>query len=247
MSSTTIQTGSERPVLTTLVKALLACGIVSSLVYLGADALGSLSFPGYVYANQAVSELMALEAPTRSMMLALMSVYNVLVIAFAIGVWRMAEGKRALKAAAVALFVYSVVGEVTQLFSPMHPRGFSATVTATDVGHIVLTAVEVLSIVAMIALASGARGNGFRAYSVLSILAIMAAGITTGTIVQHMTAAASSTPWAGLVERVNIYGTMLWVAALAVALLRTRMGEAAPRRAAIPAIATRGISMMSVR
>jgi len=247
MGTTYRHTGSTGPALTTTVKVLLACGIVSSLVYLGADIAGSTSLAGYSVANQAVSELLAIEATTRPLMLALMSIYNVLVIAFAAGVWQAAGARRACRAAAVALVVYAVVGEVTQVFSPMHQRGFSAAVTATDVGHMVLTAVEVLSIVAMIALASGARAKGFRVYSVLSILAIMAAGITTGALVKHMTAAASSTLWAGLTERVNIYGTMLWVAALAVALLRTRMVDAATRRAATPAIATRGISMMSVR
>jgi len=247
MSTATILTEGERPALSGAVKVLLACGIVSSLVYLGADIAGSMSLNGYSVANQAVSELLAIEASTRPLMLALMSVYNVLVLLFAEGVRRAADGRRAVRAAAVALAVYAIVGEVTQVFSPMHQRGFSVAVTATDVGHMVLTAVEVLSIVAMIALASGARGKGFRAYSLLSMLIVMTAGITTGTMVQHMTAAASSTPWAGLMERVNIYGTMLWVAGLAVALLRTRMVDAATRRAATPAIATRGISMMSVR
>ncbi len=247
MGTTGTSTTNVRRSLTTAAKALLACGIVSSLVYLTADVAGSLSLSGYVWTHQAVSELLAIEATTRPMMLALMSVYNVLVIALAAGVWLAAGDRRALKASALALVVYAVVGEVTQAFSPMHQRGFSAAVTATDVGHMVLTALEVLSIVAMIALASGARGRGFRAYSVVSILVIIAAGVTTGTMVQHMTVAASSTPWAGLMERVNIYGTMLWVAALAVALLRTRMVDAVTRRAATPAIAARGISMMSVR
>jgi len=245
MSTAMTVTETDRPALTTAVKVLLACGVLSSLVYIGGEVAASLSWPSYSYANQAVSELAAIGAPTRPWMLALFSVYNVLVLLFAEGVWRSAGGKRALKAAAVALGVYAVVGEVTQVFSPMSPRGSIA--AANDVGHIILTAVEVISIVAMIALASGARGKGFRAYSLLSILVIMAAGITTGTMVQQMTAAASSTPWAGLMERVNIYGTMLWVAALAVALVRTRMGDRATRRAASPAIAARGISMMSVR
>lgn len=246
MSIATTHTEDEPTALSTTAKVLLGCGIVSSLVYIGADALGSASYPGYVFVNQAVSELLAVGAPTRTLMLVAMSIYNVLVLLFAEGVWRAAGGRRALKAAAVALAVYAVVGEVTQLFSPMNPRG-SGAMAANDVGHMVLTAAEVLSIVAMISLASGARGRGFRVYSVLSILVIMTAGVTTGALVQNMTAASSSTPWAGLVERVNIYGTMLWVAALAVAHMRTRMSGAASRLASTPAIATRGISMMSVR
>jgi len=171
-----------------------------------------------------VSELAAIGAPTRTLMLVLFGVYNLLVIAFAAGVWASAGTKRSLRFAAVTFVVYAVVGQVTQMFSPMNPRGSVA--TATDVGHIVLTAVEVLSIVLFIAFGSGARGRGFRVFSVLSILIIMAGGIVTGMLSTHMTALASSTPWAGITERVNIYGTMLWIAALAVVLMRARMADA---------------------
>jgi hypothetical protein len=37
------------------------------------------------------------------------------------------------------------------------------------------------------------------------------------------------TPWMGVIERVNIYGTMLWIAALAAGLLRAHAPSAARR------------------
>jgi hypothetical protein len=204
-----------------------------------------MSLNGYSYVNQAVSELLAIGIPTRPWMLALFSVYNVLVLLFAEGVRRAADGKRGLKLASIALVVYAVVGEVTQVFSPMNPRGSVA--TATDFGHMILTAVEVLSIVAFMAFASGAAGKGFRFYSILTIVALMAAGIAVGAQAGQMTAAAASTPWAGILERVNIYGTMLWVLALAVTLLRARAGAAPSRPAARPVITGPAISMLSLR
>ncbi len=117
-------------------------------------------------------------------MLLLFSAYNLLVIAFAAGVWMSAGQKRSLRVASIMLVVYAVVGEVTQLFSPMQARG-SAT-SATDVGHMILTAVEVLSIVLFIAFGSGARGRAFRIYSIASIVIIIGAGVTTGALsTQH--------------------------------------------------------------
>jgi hypothetical protein len=50
----------------------------------------------------------------------------------------------------------------------------------------------------------------------------MAGGIVTGAMSTHMTALAASTPWAGITERVNIYGTMLWLLMLSVVLLRPK-------------------------
>ncbi len=230
MSQTTkVLTRGERQVPTEkVVSALLFCGILSSILYVAGEVLASVRWESYSYVNQAVSELAALQAPTRPFMLAMFSVYNLLVIAFAVGVWRSAGQKRSLRVAAIMLVVYAVVGEVTQLFSPMQPRG--SVTSATDVGHMILTAVEVLSIVLFIAFGSGARGRGFRVYSIASILIIIAAGVTTGALSTHMTAAASSTPWAGAVERINIYGTMLWIAMFAVVLRRSNTENAAAAR-----------------
>lgn len=46
-------------------KALLVCGILSSLLYVAIDIYGALQFEGYSYASQAISELTAIGAPTR--------------------------------------------------------------------------------------------------------------------------------------------------------------------------------------
>jgi hypothetical protein len=245
MSSQEIQTGTGRRTRATLVAVLLVAGIASSLLYVGGEVLASMSWTGYSYVNQAVSELAAIGAPTRQAMLWLFGAYNVLVVAFAAGVWRAADGRRGLKLASVALVVYAVVGQATQVFSPMNPRGSVA--TATDFGHMILTTVEVLSIVAFMAFASGAAGRGFRLYSILTIVALMAAGIAVGAQAGQMTAAAASTPFAGILERVNIYGTMLWVLALAATLLRARAGAAPTRPAARPVITGPAISMLSLR
>jgi uncharacterized membrane protein AbrB (regulator of aidB expression) len=53
---------------------------------------------------------------------------------------------------------------------------------ANDVGHITLTAVEVLSIVLVMAFGSGAYGKWFRVYSIATIVILIAAGILTGVL-----------------------------------------------------------------
>lgn len=202
----------------TVLRRLLACGIVSSVVYVLGDVVASIRYAGYSYVNQAVSELAAYGASTRPFMLIVFSIYNLLVLAFAVGVWESAGTKWSLKVASAMLIVYAVVGEATQLFSPMNLRG-SAT-SANDIGHMILTAVEVLSIVLFMAFGSGADGRWFRVYSIATIVILLAAGILTGVLSTHMTADAASTPYAGILERVNIYGTMLWIAMLGVVLMR---------------------------
>jgi Protein of unknown function (DUF998) len=65
-------------------KIFLSCGIVSSVLYVITDVLGTLRYPGYSYADQEFSELTAQGAPTRDFMVALNVVpYTLLVAAFA--------------------------------------------------------------------------------------------------------------------------------------------------------------------
>ena len=69
-------------------KALLVCGIVSSLLY-GA-MIGAIRFDGYSLVSQVPSELTAIGAPTRTLWMWLGSAYTVLVAAFGWGVWQSA-------------------------------------------------------------------------------------------------------------------------------------------------------------
>ena len=78
-------------------KVLLVCGIVSSTLYFAADVLASLRYPGYSYTDQVISELSAVGAPTRPLLVPLYLAYSVLVIAFGVGVWSSADPTRALR------------------------------------------------------------------------------------------------------------------------------------------------------
>jgi hypothetical membrane protein len=65
---------------------LLICGILSSLLYVGTDILAGMLWEGYSFTHQAVSELSAIGAPTRPLVVPLYFVYDVLMIAFGLGV-----------------------------------------------------------------------------------------------------------------------------------------------------------------
>jgi hypothetical protein len=197
-------------------KFLLVCGILSSLLYVGTDILATMRYEGYSYTSQTISELMAIGAPTRPFMVAPMSVYNVLVIAFGIGVWGVAGRKRRLRSTGILLVVYGAVSAVGP-FSPMHMRG--AELSATDTMHIIITGVIVLLTLLYIGFGAGADGKWFRHYSIATILAIIVFGTFAG-LQGPRVAAGLSTPWVGAMERLNVYSSMLWVLVLAIVLLR---------------------------
>lgn len=201
-------------------KLLLVCGILSSLVYVATDLLLSWLYDGYSYTDQAISELSAIGAPTQPLWVAMLFLYNPLLIAFGIGIWKVAGRKRSLRFTGILLAAWGVLGFVW-LFFPMHMRG--AIGSATDTMHLILAGVTVLLIILFIGFGSGARGKWFRLYSILTILAILVFGALVGMQAPRV-AAPLPTPWMGVMERVSVYSPMLWVLVLAVALLRSQDG-----------------------
>jgi Protein of unknown function (DUF998) len=80
--------------------ALLACGVASTLVYAVSDVVGALSYPGYNYAAQAISEMSAIGAPTTGLLAPFYRIFSVLFVAFAIGVLHMGRYQQSLRLSA---------------------------------------------------------------------------------------------------------------------------------------------------
>jgi hypothetical protein len=205
-------------------KTLLVCGILSSLLYVAIDALAALRYPAYhSYLSQAISELGAVGAPTKELVDPLFLIYDLLIIAFGVGVWASGQGRRVLRVIGSLLIGIGVVGLITP---PMNLRGTSG--VWGDLPHIVLTGVIVLLILSAIALSASLYGKSWRWYSWATILTILLSGALTGVAAGRL-AAHQPTPWLGMAERINIGAYLLWVLLLAVTLLRFKL----PARATV--------------
>jgi hypothetical protein len=201
-------------------KLLLICGIVSSLLY-GA-MIGVIRFEDYSPISQTVSELSAIGAPTRPLWMLLGSVYDAFVVAFGLGVWMSAGGKRGLRVVGGLLVAFGMLGWVWP-FASMHQREVLAAGggTLSDTLHIILGMVSVLFMLVAIGFGTTAFGKRFRLYSIVTILILLVFGALTGFDGPRI-AANLPTPWVGLWERINIGVFLLWVVVLAIALLRAQ-------------------------
>jgi hypothetical protein len=197
-------------------KILLVCGILSTILYISTDILLGLSWQGYSFNSQAISELSAIGAPTRPLWVAMTFLFNPLLIAFGIGVSGVAGGKRALRTSGILLTVWGITGFLW-LFFPMHMRGAIGSVT--DTMHLVMAGVTVSLLVAFIGFGSGAQGKWFRYYSILTIVVMLIFGASVGQQAPQV-AAQLPTPWMGVKERVSVYLPMIWVLILAIILIR---------------------------
>ncbi len=203
-------------------KLLLVCGILSSLLYVATVVLAAMRWEGYSSTAQTVSELIAIGAPTRPLVVPLFVTYALLVYAFGVGVWRSSGRKRALRFAAIGLVGKEVLGLVGTLFFPMHLRGGEGTLT--DTMHAILALVGVLFMLLALGFGATAFGKWFRLYSIGTILLLVVGGVLTGLDAPRL-ATNLPTPWMGFWERINIYAYMLWVVVLTIALLRSKVAQ----------------------
>ncbi|HEY9207269.1 MAG TPA: DUF998 domain-containing protein [Candidatus Methanoperedens sp.] len=194
-------------------KVLLVCGILSSLLYVGTDILGGMLWEGYSFTSQAISELGAIGAPTRPLTAPLFFICDVLLGAFGLGVWGSAGRNRALRVTGGLLVGIAVIGLVWTPF-PMH-LGEPVSSPANTI-HSIFAGVQVLLILVTIGFGAIAYRNWFRFYSIGTILTLLVAGVVAFWLI----ATGQPTPWFGVIERINVYGYLLWVAVLAIVLLR---------------------------
>jgi hypothetical protein len=193
------------------------------VLYFATDLAAALRCPGYSYADQTISELSAVGAPTRSMWLPLGAAYSVLTTAYSLGAWRAAGPKRSLRAVAAMIGAIGVLGLVAWPFAPMHQREALAAGggTISDTLHLVLGGADTMLFVACIALGANASGRRFRYYSIATLAAVLLAGGATA-IQSPSVASNEATPWLGISERIAVFGSMFWTAALAAVLWRKR-------------------------
>jgi len=202
-----------------MVKNLLICGILSSLLYVLMNIFVPLLFEGYNIPSQTVSELSAINAPTRTLWVFLAIVYILLFAAFGWGVWKSANGNRSLRIVATLIMVYAIINVY---WPPMHLRGNEPTLT--DTLHIVWAMVTITMMMLIMGVGAAALGKSFRLYTIATFIVFLTFGVLIGIeapgIPKNL-----PTPRIGIWERVNIGAYMLWMIVFAIALLRRQKIE----------------------
>lgn len=192
----------------TVPKIALICGVIAPLLFVGTDILAGTLYAGYSFISQSIGELSAVGAPTRSLVVPLNIVYNLLVIAFVLGVWVSASRNRLLRVAAVMMFG-NVVFTLTGAFFPMQPGAAVSTIT------VVLGAVSMIFFLLAIGFGAAAYRNWFGLFST---------GILVAFLVLTFLGLMAGTPHIGVQERTMAYTYALWQAVLAIVLLQAENG-----------------------
>lgn len=208
----------------TVLRALLVCGVIASVLRFVIDRLAGTLWKGYSFVFQSISELTAVGAPTRSFVVSVEIIWGLLMIAFGLGVWRMADQNVALRVTAVLLIGNAIITLVVAAFAPARYSGTPSVNAST--ANVVFGATGMVFFVLAIAFGGAAFHGWFRvlsfgillAYVVLTVVGLVASGgsIPSG---EHR-------PTTGVQERTMMYGYLVWVAVLALVLLKAG-GESA--------------------
>lgn len=215
-----VQAGSGHD---TIRKVLLGCGVLSSILYVASEAYAWTQYPGYSPISQAFSELLAEGAPTRPFMVTVAGApYNLLVAALGVGVWMSAGRSMVTRITGALLLLYALISYLGGTVFQMDTRDVEGSVRTLV--HERATAVMVLSMLLAMAVGAFVHGIRFRIYSLATLLTVIVfAGLTFQQVT--MLTAHEPTPYFGLIERVNIYAWMLWVAVLSISFWHARTGS----------------------
>lgn len=218
METVLLPTKKDPPATTSLKNLLLISGLLSTLWYFIISIIVPLQDPAYNISSQTVSELSAIDAPTRSLWVILCIPFTLLSIAFGIGIWLTAGQNRKLRFVAAVIIFDAVFGS---FWPPMHQREVIAAggSTLTDTLHLVWTFVHLVFVLLMIGFAAAALGKRFRLYSIATVVAFIVFGVLTAMESSGIEAG-TPTPLIGVWERINMGAYMLWVAVFAIALLQ---------------------------
>ncbi len=209
-------------------RILLFCGVLSPLVYALADALAGWRWEAYSFRDMTISELGAIGAPSRPLFSSLLILAYLLFVAFGVGVWQSAGGRRRLRTAAGLLIAFGVLALTAGQFAAMRPRGTEQGLSGAL--HIIEGGVAMLILLVAMGFAAAAHGRGFR-YGTLAIIAVMLSFGAWSGMEGPSVEAGLPTPWLGVKERIFWYAYQSWFIVLALTLLRPRAAGKETRRA----------------
>jgi hypothetical membrane protein len=204
----------------TLQTCLLLAGVAAVVVYVIGDVLSGLWYDGYSFLDQAISELTAFGSPVRPLMVTVILIHNVLLLAFGIGLLRVARRRAVRWIGALQVAEFVLVGIATHTFWAMSSRGMAT--GFNDTMHITLSVVFSLLVVAMMILSAVAYPGWFRLYALATTVVVIGFGMASSLAMRGIDR--NDTPWAGSFERTNAYAYFAWLVVLAVMVIRHELG-----------------------
>jgi hypothetical protein len=202
-------------------------GIAAPTTYAIAVVLGGVLWPAYSHFSQPISDLIADGAPTKRVLDPLFALYNLLTLAFGVGMLRLVRTHPSNTRQTLGLFgAYVLLAEgvfgFLTLFFPEGPGGMNSKIEITGMFHIALAALSSLtSMLSVLPVGLWLRSiptlRTYGAYSLATVAFIFLTGGASAAVIATQGAAG------GLLERLTIGGFLQWL--IVLALLGISLGQ----------------------
>lgn len=196
-------------------RILLLCGVLSPLLRVATDIVAGKRWADYDFASRSISDLSAVGAPTRSLVVPLEITSLVLSILFAIGVWFLAGDNTLQRVTAVMLLGSGLFSLVGTFFPVDLAEGMT---TAANKTNTVIIGTSVLFLVLAMILGAAAFRGWFRIFSI-ALFAVFLVEDVWATWGKPFSLGGERGPLVGVQERTMLWGYLLWMAVLAAKLL----------------------------
>ena len=197
-------------------KNLLYCGIIAPVLYIITVIIGAALRQDYSHIVNAISELISNGAPNKAVLDVVFNIYNVLLLAFALGGYFALKSAHRLCRVAMGIFIAVQALSFSWGFFPMDPLGAETTFAGTMhniLGGIVALATIIMPLLMGLGLRQTDGFKNYSAYSFITSTIIFVSGLT-GVIL-----AGQGVHLFGFFERITIGSYEIWISVTALRLL----------------------------
>ena len=202
------------------IKILGLLGALAPVIYFVATVLGGYLWHGYSWYSETVSTLTSAAAPNQAIINPLYAIYNVFVIALAVGLYLGIKPRKPT----VASLLFAVAG-VGGLVLFWFPQDYPITpqMTFTGTMHVAIAAIIAFSSIASIA-AYGITLRKNPDWTRIGKLCLI--WLPIALALGGFGAASINAPFAGLAERLSIGSILLWIEVMSLALVHRHKSKA---------------------
>lgn len=194
-------------------KLFALSGILAPVIYVIALVIGNILDPTYSQIGRTVSELIQRGAPNRDLLNALFVVYNLLIIPFAVGLYMSLKKGWTSGIVLASLVIIGLLGVAWTLFFPLDEGGQSVSLTGMlhlIVGGLVVPFTFAFQLAFWRNATKDERWKKYGTFSLVIFVITLVFGLITVAFV--------NSDFRGLIERITIGSTLLWIEVLALKL-----------------------------
>ena len=195
-----------------LINYLCLSGIISVVFYLLHDIMGALSYPGYNWMSQAVSDLTASDAPSFVVASGYVTVYKILacITLILVCILVQSEKKKSFRIGVYIFTLMTFISSIGYALFPLSSAGYDGSIQSFIHVYVLTIAVVLLSIISLITIAVGSFKSNKKVLGILAIISLLlmfVGAVGSGNVPKEIF---------GIFERFSTYSAVIFTSILGI-------------------------------